>query len=326
VADLENALARRKRELRAALIAGQRQKLEFELTEHKSQIGEEIDLWENHVKNLKERVDKLPNEMVNSSRGSGQVESLKNELKSQEQTLQDLSHRLKVYRPRRSRRRASASSRRRPGKIRTQAPRPDAGRGLPGHLFPGGAGRLVRRVPLAQDPQRPRGDGRPEPEGAGQVPNWPQAGGEGLFIGPDEGPPGADKPSLIEAIDGIRTLLLRGAGEQGSPVVMVTSAVEGEGKTTLASNLALSMARSAARRCWSIATCAGPAPTSVRADVAAGLQRAGAGRGGPRLGDAANHERTEPVAAAGRAVGPGRGAGAGPQRRAGLVRPAARGV
>jgi len=36
VADLENALARRKRELRAALIAGQRQKLEFELTEHKA--------------------------------------------------------------------------------------------------------------------------------------------------------------------------------------------------------------------------------------------------------------------------------------------------
>lgn len=48
---------------------------------------------------------------------------------------------------------------------------------------------------------------------------------------------------LIESIDALRTMLLRTARHELTRVVMVTSAVEGEGKTTLASNLALSLAR-----------------------------------------------------------------------------------
>lgn len=47
---------------------------------------------------------------------------------------------------------------------------------------------------------------------------------------------------LAEAVDALRTLLLRGAGE-GPQVFMVTSAVGGEGKTTLAAQLASSLAR-----------------------------------------------------------------------------------
>src|SRR5581483_5784924 len=43
-------------------------------------------------------------------------------------------------------------------------------------------------------------------------------------------------------VDALRTLLLRGAGE-GPQVFMVTSAVGGEGKTTLAAQLASSLAR-----------------------------------------------------------------------------------
>jgi capsular exopolysaccharide synthesis family protein len=49
--------------------------------------------------------------------------------------------------------------------------------------------------------------------------------------------------NLIESIDSIRTMLLRNAGAENMSVVMVTSAVGGEGKTTLASSLAMSLAR-----------------------------------------------------------------------------------
>ncbi len=53
--------------------------------------------------------------------------------------------------------------------------------------------------------------------------------------------------SLIESIDAIRTTLLRSAREEPTKVVMVTSAVSGEGKTTVASNLAVSLARAGRR-------------------------------------------------------------------------------
>jgi len=48
---------------------------------------------------------------------------------------------------------------------------------------------------------------------------------------------------LLESIDGIRTLLLKDASIEATRVVLVTSAVSGEGKTTLASHLATSLAR-----------------------------------------------------------------------------------
>jgi capsular exopolysaccharide synthesis family protein len=53
--------------------------------------------------------------------------------------------------------------------------------------------------------------------------------------------------SFQEAIDGIRTVLLRDFSVQGTRVVMVTSAVEGEGKTILAGHLATSLARAGRR-------------------------------------------------------------------------------
>src|SRR5262249_4669681 len=52
---------------------------------------------------------------------------------------------------------------------------------------------------------------------------------------------------LLESIDNIRTTLLHAAQTEGSRVVMVSSAIPGEGKTTLASNLAGSLARAGRR-------------------------------------------------------------------------------
>jgi capsular exopolysaccharide synthesis family protein len=52
---------------------------------------------------------------------------------------------------------------------------------------------------------------------------------------------------FIESIDAIRTQLLRDASVDGIRIVMVTSAVEGEGKTTLVSHLAQSLARAGRR-------------------------------------------------------------------------------
>lgn len=53
--------------------------------------------------------------------------------------------------------------------------------------------------------------------------------------------------NFTESIDAIRTLLLREAALEGTRVVMVSSAVAGEGKTTLASHLAGSLARAGRR-------------------------------------------------------------------------------
>jgi len=53
--------------------------------------------------------------------------------------------------------------------------------------------------------------------------------------------------SLLESIDAIRTMLLRDASLERTRVIMVTSAVEGEGKTTLASHVAGSLARAGRR-------------------------------------------------------------------------------
>jgi succinoglycan biosynthesis transport protein ExoP len=64
-----------------------------------------------------------------------------------------------------------------------------------------------------------------------------------LRIGADPQAEEILRHNLIESIDAIRTMLLRNAAAENLRVVMVTSAVGGEGKTTLASNLAMSLAR-----------------------------------------------------------------------------------
>jgi capsular exopolysaccharide synthesis family protein len=52
---------------------------------------------------------------------------------------------------------------------------------------------------------------------------------------------------LVESVDAARSLLLHAARQEATRVVMITSAVKGEGKTTLAGHLATSLARAGRR-------------------------------------------------------------------------------
>jgi polysaccharide biosynthesis transport protein len=74
----------------------------------------------------------------------------------------------------------------------------------------------------------------------GAVPSLPHL--ERHLISPN-GEPDLEGHPALESIDAIRTLLLRDADAEATRVVMVTSATTGEGKTTVASHLASSLAR-----------------------------------------------------------------------------------
>ncbi|MBI1832743.1 MAG: polysaccharide biosynthesis tyrosine autokinase [Planctomycetes bacterium] len=75
----------------------------------------------------------------------------------------------------------------------------------------------------------------------GAVPEIPDPSQTRVFTDPQEAE--MLRHSVIESIDAIRTMLLHNAETENLRVVMVTSAEQGEGKTTLAANLAMSLAR-----------------------------------------------------------------------------------
>jgi capsular exopolysaccharide synthesis family protein len=74
----------------------------------------------------------------------------------------------------------------------------------------------------------------------GAVPSVPNL--EHHLVGPT-GEPDLEGHPALESIDALRTQLLRDADDVHTRVVMVTSATHGEGKTTVASHLASSLAR-----------------------------------------------------------------------------------
>jgi succinoglycan biosynthesis transport protein ExoP len=74
----------------------------------------------------------------------------------------------------------------------------------------------------------------------GAVPSVPNL--EHHLVGPT-GEPDLEGHPALESIDALRTQLLRDANDVHTRVVMVTSATHGEGKTTVASHLASSLAR-----------------------------------------------------------------------------------
>ncbi|HZV03981.1 MAG TPA: polysaccharide biosynthesis tyrosine autokinase [Gemmataceae bacterium] len=78
----------------------------------------------------------------------------------------------------------------------------------------------------------------------GAVPSVPNL--EHHLVGPT-GEPDLEGHPALESIDALRTQLLRDADDEHTRVVMVTSATHGEGKTTVASHLASSLARAGRR-------------------------------------------------------------------------------
>ena len=74
----------------------------------------------------------------------------------------------------------------------------------------------------------------------GAVPSVPDLAHH--LIGPN-GEPELEGHPALESIDALRTMLLRDADDEATRLVMVTSATHGEGKTTVASHLAGSLAR-----------------------------------------------------------------------------------
>jgi succinoglycan biosynthesis transport protein ExoP len=74
----------------------------------------------------------------------------------------------------------------------------------------------------------------------GAVPSVPDL--QHHLIGPN-GEPELEGHPALESIDALRTMLLRDADDEATRLVMVTSATHGEGKTTVASHLASSLAR-----------------------------------------------------------------------------------
>jgi len=79
----------------------------------------------------------------------------------------------------------------------------------------------------------------------GAVPALPVPA-DGQFLGAAKDP-NLLNHRLLESIDAIRTVLLRDANVAATRIVMVTSALNGEGKTTLAGHLASSLARAGRR-------------------------------------------------------------------------------
>ncbi len=246
VQGLQEKVQARRAEIRKSLEERQRQRARQEFDALLAQLQNEVEPWLQQEKSLRAEVENLTREAEKMGRSSTAFEMLRAEINREDRFADRIGNEAEVVRvelrsPPRVTRYQEAALQRMDMKRQLLATFVVAVGALAGICFViawwEARARRIRTTDevvtglgirvVGAVPPLPHGDG-PVPVGAVAEEDIPSH-------------------SVLESIDGIRTLLLRDARAGGLRVVMVTSAVSSEGKTTLASHLASSLARAGRR-------------------------------------------------------------------------------
>ncbi len=242
VKELQKKLAARKEELRKELTEALRQRARSEFDTTLVQLQKEVELWVQPEKGLRAEVDSLTAKAEQIGRSTIAFEQLRSEINREEGITDKVGRdagllRVELGSEPRVRLYQEAALQKKDMKYQVLATILAAVVALGGVCFYVSWSEFrTRRIRTTEEVVA--GLGIPV---VGAVPALAEPGRQ-VPSGS-----GADQEvyehSLLESIDGIRTMLLRDASVAGLGSVMVTSAVSGEGKTTLASQLASSLAR-----------------------------------------------------------------------------------
>ncbi|HXG11929.1 MAG TPA: polysaccharide biosynthesis tyrosine autokinase, partial [Gemmataceae bacterium] len=241
---LQKQLEARREELRASLVSRLRQKARAEYDAALAQLQSEIGPLEKQEQDLREEVQRLAREVEKIGTSSTELEMLGADIKRDEKTATRMAEELEQLKV----------EQRSPSRVNlyqeAAAQRKDHKRQLLALIGAPLAAMLLVCLAVSWWEFRGRRIHTPDEvltglgmRVVGAVPAFPRNVSVPLLHGPDE----TDGHGLLESIDGIRTLLLRDARQKAMRVLMVTSAVSGEGKTTLATHLAGSLARAGRR-------------------------------------------------------------------------------
>jgi capsular exopolysaccharide synthesis family protein len=238
----KTALEDRRKEIRKEVTEQYRQHLREQTTGDLSQVEAEVAPLVEQEKWLREEVDRVGKEAAKIGTTSGELDMLRDEIKRDEQLVEQIGTQL-------DKAQIELSSANRVSLDQEAAlQRQDRKRQLMAVILAPLAALLgvafcvswwenrSRRIQTVHEVVSGLGL-----RVMGAVPVLPNGCARRLVLAPDK--PEAYGPNFLESIDAVRTLLLRDAKMDGTKIVMVTSAVEGEGKTTLASHLGSSLAR-----------------------------------------------------------------------------------
>jgi capsular exopolysaccharide synthesis family protein len=234
-------LNRRKGQLRAELKKRQQEQIQADHEAIRAEMDTNLGALNTLLAKFQSEVDDLTTKSSKIGISSSELEALRAEIKREERVLDDIGDRLDKLRlelrsPQRVTVYQDAELQKTDGKRRVMA----ASVSPMGVLFAVGLGVALlehrrRRIRTASDVAGGLGI-----RVVGTVPPVPPPEQQLLI---PAGDPGFEGHPALESIDAIRTLLLREAAAGVARVVLVTSATEGEGKTTLAGHLAGSLAR-----------------------------------------------------------------------------------